>query len=112
MNKPFPCAGNIILIDFNPQSGIEIQKRRPALVVSNDAFNRLTGLVVVCPITSTHRNLPLHITLDQRTNTHGDIVCEQIKSLDYNARNWSFLEDAPSDIFDKVLFNLDAILGK
>ena len=58
--KPFPQAGDIIIINFNPQSGKEIQKKRPALVVSNDSFNRLTGLVMVCPITSTHRNIPIH----------------------------------------------------
>lgn len=112
MSKAFPCAGDIILIDFNPQSGIEIQKRRPALVVSNDTFNKLTSLVMVCPVTSTHRNFPLHVVLDGRTATHGDIICEQVKSLDYTARNWQFLETSPADIFDKVIFNLDAIIGK
>ena len=112
MSHGFPSAGDIILIDFNPQSGIEIQKRRPAIVVSNDAFNKLTGLVVVCPITYTHRSYPLHVVLDNRTNTHCDVVCEQVKSLDYNARKWHFIEVVPEDIFDKVIFNLDAIIGK
>jgi len=110
--KPFPQAGDIIIINFNPQSGKEIQKKRPALVVSNDSFNRLTGLVMVCPITSTHRNIPIHVMLDDRTNTHGDILCEQLKSLDYDARDWSFAEVVPEDIFSKVLFNLETILGK
>ena len=112
MSHGFPSAGDIILIDFNPQSGIEIQKRRPAIVVSNDAFNKLTGLVMVCPITSTHHSYPLHVVLDNRINIHGDIVCEQVKTLDYKARNWHFIEVAPEDIFDKVIFNLDAIIGK
>ena len=110
--KPSPKAGDIIILDFNPQSGKEIQKKRPALVVSNDAFNRLTGLVMVCPITSTHRDFPLHIPLDKRTKTHGDILCEQLKSLDYNARRWVFAEAAPADIFDKALFTLTIILGE
>lgn len=112
MNQSFPCTGDIILIDFNPQNGIEIMKRRPALVVSNNAFNKLTGLALVCPITSTQRDYPLHVILDERTNTHGDIVCEQVKSLDYKARNWHYLESVPDDILDKVLFNLNAIIGK
>lgn len=51
--KRYPHARDIILLDFNPQSGHEIQKKRPALVLSNDAFNRMTGLAMVCPITST-----------------------------------------------------------
>ena len=44
---PYPHARDIILLDFDPQSGHEIKKKRPALVLSNDAFNRLTGLAMV-----------------------------------------------------------------
>ena len=108
----FPKAGDIIVIDFDPQSGHEIKKHRPALVLSNDTSNRLTGLAMVCPITSTHRDFPLHVTLDDRTRTHGDILCEQLKSLDYQARHWRFAETVPDDIFDAALDIVNAILGK
>ena len=108
----FPKAGDIIVIDFDPQSGHEIKKHRPALVLSNDTFNRLTGLAMVCPITSTHRDFPLHVTLDDRTRTHGDILCEQLKSLDYQARHWRFAETVPDDIFDAALDIVNSILGK
>jgi len=110
--RDFPKAGDIITIDLDPQSGHEIKKLCPALVLSNDAFNRLTGLVMVCPITSTHRDFPLHVTLDNRTRTHGDILCEQLKSLDYGARHWRFAETAPDDITGAALDILEAILGK
>ncbi len=110
--KAAPAAGDIINLNFDPQSGIEIQKYRPALVISNSSFNHKTGLVMVCPITSTQRNFPLHIQLDVRTKTHGDILCEQLKSLDYNARDWKFIECVPDDIFDHVVFILDKIIGK
>ena len=110
--KSFPEAGDIIVINFNPQSGIEIQKQRPAVVVSNNSFNQKTGLVMVCPITSTQRDFPLHVVLDQRTKTHGAILCEQLKSLDYKARNWQFAETAPEDVFERVLFILDKIIGR
>lgn len=110
--KTFPRAEDIIILNFNPQSGIEIQKQRPSLVVSNSSFNKKTGLVMVCPITSTHRDFPLHVTLDQRTKTHGDILCEQLKSLDYCARNWKFVEIVPDDLFEKAIFILDTIIGR
>lgn len=108
----FPRTGDIIILDFDPQSGREIKKVRPALVVSNDVFNRLTGLVMVCPITSTQRDFPLHVALDKRTKTHGDIVCEQLKSLDYAARHWTWAEAAPDDILAAVLAILDNIVGR
>lgn len=110
--KHYPHARDIILLDFNPQSGHEIQKKRPALVLSNDAFNRMTGLAMVCPITSTQRDFPLHVALDDRTSVHGDILCEQLKSLDYQSRDWKFLEPCPEDLFQRALAIVDTILGE
>ncbi|WP_369904133.1 type II toxin-antitoxin system PemK/MazF family toxin [Enterococcus faecium] len=57
MDKPkeFPKQGDIITINFNPSTGRVIQKRRPALVVSTNNYNLVTGLVAVCPITSTKK---------------------------------------------------------
>lgn len=110
--KSYPEAGDIIILNFDPQSGIEIQKKRPALVVSNRSFNQRTGLVMVCPVTSTHRDFPLHVTLNERCRAHGDVMCEQLKSLDYNAHKWSFGETIPDDILAKVLFILDKIIGR
>lgn len=46
--------GSIIKINFNPQSGHEQAGYRPALVVSNDFFNKKTNMTIVCPITNTH----------------------------------------------------------
>lgn len=51
MNRYIPKKQDIIWIDFNPSVGREIQKRRPALVVSSDNYNKQTGFVAVCPIT-------------------------------------------------------------
>ena len=108
----YPKIGNIIWLDFDPQSGVEIKKMRPALVVSCDFFNQKTGLAMVCPITSTQKAFPLHVPLDSRTETHGDILCEQLKSLDYQARSWTFIENAPPDILDSVLEIIGDSIGK
>ncbi|MEN6412999.1 MAG: type II toxin-antitoxin system PemK/MazF family toxin [Veillonellales bacterium] len=113
MFRQSPEIGDIILLNFVPQSGNEIQKRRPALVISCTFFNETTGFSVVCPITSTQNSFPLHISLDSRTTTHGDILIEQLKSLDYNARSWSFLEKAPNDILDRAIdLAKNYIIGK
>ena len=50
-----PKQGDIIIINFNLSVGREIQKKRPALVISSDVYNSVTGMVAVCPITSTKR---------------------------------------------------------
>jgi len=94
-----PEQGDIILIEFDPQTGHEQKGRRPAFVVSNNTFNKFTNLAIVCPITNTNREFPLHVPLDNRTKTSGAIMCEQAKSLDISARNSLFLEKNPSGYF-------------
>ena len=90
--------GDIIFLDFDPQAGHEQSGKRPAIVVSNDDFNKFTRLTMVCPITSTKRGFPTHIEFDNRTKTQGVILCEQVKALDLSKRNAHFLEKAPPDI--------------
>lgn len=98
-----PQQGDVIMMNFQPNAGHEQQGRRPALVISNDSFHRYTRMAIVCPITNTDRGFPLHVKLDSRTQTIGNILCEQVKSLDYEARMATFKEKAPDDILADVL---------
>lgn len=97
-----PEQGDIVLLDFNLQAGHEQQGRRPAYIASNLDYNRITNLALVCPITNTDRDFPLHVPLDEQTKTTGVIMCEQVKALDLQARAVSFLEKAPRHIRDEV----------
>lgn len=98
-----PSQGDIVMMNFNPQAGHEQGGRRPALVVSNRSFHRYTGLAIFCPITNQLKNYPMHVRLDSRTGTTGEILCEHVKSLDYRARNASFVETLPDDLLAEVL---------
>ncbi len=95
--------GDIIKINFNPQTGHEQAGYRPAVVVSNDFFNQKTNLTIVCPITNTNNRFPLHIPLDSRTQTTGVILCEHIKALDLNARACKVIEHLPQDLLRQVV---------
>ena len=95
--------GDIIKVNFNPQKGHEQAGYRPALVVSNNIFNEKTNLVIACPITNTDNNFPLHVRLDERTETSGVILCEHVKTLDLKARGFKYVEKLPTDIFSKVV---------
>ena len=53
-----PEAGDIAWLDFDPQAGREQGRRRPALVLTDQAYNRASGLVVVCPLTSKRKPYP------------------------------------------------------
>lgn len=95
--------GDIIKVNFNPQAGHEQGGYRPALVISNNFFNQKTNLTIVCPITNTNNRFPLHIPLDDRTETTGVILCEHVKALDLNARTYRVVEQLPRDLLEKVI---------
>jgi len=100
--------GDIVYLDFDPQSGHEQRGRRPALVVSNNLFNRVSNLTMVCPITHTDRNSPFQLRLDHRTKTDGVVMCDQARMLDLNSRRASFEEKSPADILAEAV---DLIAG-
>lgn len=95
--------GDIIFLDFDPQSGHEQAGYHPAVVISNNVYNARTNLTIVCPITNTKRAFPLHVMLDKRTKTTGCILCEHIKALDINAREYKVVEQLPEDILQNVI---------
>jgi mRNA interferase MazF len=103
-----PNQGDIIYMDFDPQAGHEQKGRRPALVISNSTYNKATRMALVCPITNTNRNFPLHIALNSKTKTSGFLMCEQVKALDINFRNAEFYERIPTNLMQEVF---DIIYG-
>ena len=60
-------------------------------------------MTIVCPITNTNNQFPLHIPLDERVKTTGVILCEQVKALDLKARSYQTIEQLPNDLLQKVL---------
>lgn len=103
-----PRQGDLVALDFDPQSGHEQKGRRPALVISKDAFNKGTGLAICCPITNTDRRVPFHVPISERTSLTGFVMCEQVKSLDYRSRKMKLIERASRDVLADVLAIVDA----
>lgn len=99
----YPKQGDIVYLDFSPQSGHEQAGRRPGVVISNEQFFMRTKMAVVCPITNTNNKFPLHIPLDNRTETTGVILTEHMKSLDVISREIQFAEKLPEDLLEKTL---------
>lgn len=95
--------GDILYLDFTPQAGHEQAGRKPGIVISNKIFNTYTGMIMVCPITRTYRNYPLHVQLKDEKKITGVIMCEQLRSIDPVARNADFIEKASDSIIEAVL---------
>ncbi len=105
-----PRKGELITLTFDPQSGHEQRGRRPALVVSNDLFNRHTGLCIACPITNTRRDYPFHVAMPAGEGVTGFIMVEQVKSIDFRSRKARRLGKASAEILQEVLSILDACI--
>ena len=106
--------GDIWLVSLDPSAGHEQQGTRPVLIVSPDAFNKLTGVPVVLPITtggSFARRRGFAVSLEGAgTQTTGVIRCDQPRVLDLSARRGRRIETVPDPIVNDVLARLATIL--
>ena len=105
-----PKKGDFVTVTFDPQSGHEQRGRRPALVVSNDLFNRHTGLCIACPITRTRRDFPFHVPIPEDQDVAGFVMVEQVKSIDFRPRNARRIGRAPAQVLEEALSILDACI--
>ncbi len=79
-----PQAGDIVWLNFTPQTGHEQAGHRPALVLSPQAYNQKTSLMLCCPITTQIKNYPFEVLITG--NPASVILADQVKSLDWRSR--------------------------
>ncbi len=110
MSSYVPRRGDAVWLDFNPQTGREQAGRRPAFVVSPVSYNRKVGLFVVCPITTKQKGYPFEVEIPSGHKARGVILSDQIKSLDWRARNAALLCPLPEAVTQEVLQKVNALL--
>lgn len=93
VRKYIPKQGDVVLLDFNPIKGHDQSGFRPAVVISNNVFNKNTKMVIVCPITSNEKEFPTHYRLEDTKKVQGSVLCEHVRSIDYEIRNLRFVEE-------------------
>jgi mRNA interferase MazF len=105
-----PEVGDIVWMDFDPQSGREQAKRRPALVLTDQSYSRASGLAVVCPMTSQRKPYPfaLPVVVDK---VEGAVLADHLKSLDWAARKAAFHSKADPALVKKVRAYVAVLLG-
>jgi mRNA-degrading endonuclease toxin of MazEF toxin-antitoxin module len=105
--------GEIWLTALDPCAGHEQHGKRPVLIVSPDAFNRVTRVPIVVPITtrgSFARTAGFAVSLASAgTKTTGAVRCDQPRALDLEARNGHMLENLPGDVLADVLAKLQPL---
>lgn len=107
-----PDSGDIVWIMFNPQAGHEQAGHRPALVLSPRAYNEKVGLAILCPITSQVKGYPFEVLIPEGSKVKGAILSDQVKSLDWRARNAEFACKLPPENFNEVVRKLGVLIRK
>lgn len=107
-----PEQGDVIWVDFDPSSGKEIAKQRPALVVSRKVFNETTSLCIVCPISNGGRQNSLGVPVPGSCESTGVVQVWQVRTIDWTApsRGVKFIEALPDDAIDAVKQYLNLII--
>lgn len=105
-----PDAGDIVWLAFDPQAGREQGRRRPALVLTEQSYNRASGLFIVCPLTSRRKPYPfaLPAVVD---SVEGAVLVDQLKSMDWAARRATFHSKCDPALLSKVRGYVRVLLG-
>jgi mRNA interferase MazF len=106
-----PGRGDVVWLSLSPQAGHEQAGRRPALVLSPSDYNRRVGLAVLCPITSQAKGYPFEVRLPAGLAVGGVVLSDQVKSLNWRARDAQLLCRVPSATITEVLRKLNTLLA-
>ncbi len=110
--KYVPQRGDVVWIALNPQAGHEQAGRRPALVLSPAAYNGKVGLAILCPITNQIKGYPFEVVVPDGLAVTGAILSDQVKSLDWRARDAELICALPTKTVTEVLQKLGTLLAK
>lgn len=104
MNK-FPKRGEIYWVNLDPTIGSEINKVRPALVVSNDSGNEYSQRIIVAPITSSVKKVyPFEVKVEVASK-EGKVLLDQLRSIDKQrlSKKLSVLDYETMQLVNKAL---------
>ncbi|MEE4095761.1 type II toxin-antitoxin system ChpB family toxin [Pseudomonas viridiflava] len=113
MKRPGFNRADIVRISLNPTAGREQQRDfRPALVLTPAAYN-VSGLAIVAPIAQGGdfaRYAGFAVPLSgSGTETQGVVLCNQIRTVDLQARGAKRIESAPDVVINDALARVQAL---
>jgi mRNA interferase MazF len=111
MNKHYiPQRSDIVWLDFEPTKGKEIGKYRPAFVLSSNAYNQKTGLIICCPISTSIRGALTEVVIDS-LDQKSVIAASLVQTLSWKDRKASFIAKAEDGVLEEVLMRLLPLIG-
>jgi mRNA interferase MazF len=105
-----PKRGDVVWINLDPQAGHEQLGRRPVVVLWPEAYNRKVGLAIFCPVTNQIKGYPFEVLIPTGLPVTGAVLSDQVKSLDWRARNVERICAVPDRTVTEVFQKLGALL--
>ena len=106
-----PEQGDVVWLNHDPQARHEQAGHRPALVLSPKAYNAATGLMLCCPVTNQVKGYPFEVELVGVEGVGGVVLSDQLRSLDWEARNAQKAGRAADDVVAEVTAKLKVLLA-
>ena len=105
-----PSRGEIVWLQFEPQAGHEHSGRRPAVIISLREYNQKVGPCLCCPVTSQPKGYPFEVELPPGMKVEGVVLCDQLKSLDWKARNARIIGTLPGRSLKEIQARILALV--
>ena len=109
MENYVPDRGDIVWLNFTPQTGHEQQGKRPAIVLSPQAYNKKSKLALFCPITTKQKGYPFEVKIEAG-KINGVALSDQIKSLDWQQRGVQFIVKATESEINEISQKLNVLI--
>lgn len=104
-----PKRGDVVWIHFDPQTGHEQAGHRLALVLSPHKYNKVTGLMLCCPLTTATKGYPFEVPTNIR-DKKGVVLADQVRSFDWRARKAKKESFLDQEVLDEVLAKITSLL--
>ncbi|RAV71470.1 type II toxin-antitoxin system PemK/MazF family toxin [Aerococcus tenax] len=103
--------GSIIKINLDPKQGHEQKGYRPYICLSHGIVTKYSNIAIFAPISHTKRKYPFYVELKQ-TKTTGKVLLDQLVTIDFNARDYNYIEQVPDDILIDLLARVKVLFEK
>ena len=106
-----PDRGDLVALTFDPQAGHEQAGRRPAVVLSPAIYNAGSRLAVFAPVTNQVKGYPFEVVVPSGLAVGGAVLADQLKSLDWRAREARYIAKLPAHVLHEVLLKATALVA-
>lgn len=106
-----PERGDFVWIDLYSRTGHEQSGRRPGIVLSPKAYNRKTGLCILCPATRQAKGYAFEVQLIDKKGQASAVLADHVRSVDWRARKVQFIQKSSNDVIEEIVAKLEALIA-